>query len=99
MSHIIFWATANSPSKLSKALLSRFEIMYVGQPGPEHIQSLAASIRLEMEREWGLPNGVLPALDAHELPTKTLSVRELRAFLQRHYAGWMQDVLAPERMH
>lgn len=99
LSHVLFWGTANSLAGMSRPLLSRFEIIYVAPPGPEHVPGLVAALQAELAKEWNLPAGFLPVLEGTELPSRSVSARELKAYLQHHYAAWLQREFAPERLH
>lgn len=98
LSHIVYCATANGLAAIPKALLSRFDIVHIPEPKPEHMPALVASITREIAREMAVPDGVLPNMPLTSADMG-ISARELRTRVQKFLADWSKTVLARERLH
>lgn len=59
--------TANSLAAIQPAILSRVELMYVPQPGPENFPAIAAAVRDEFARRHAVDPRVLPSFTIEEL--------------------------------
>lgn len=99
LSHIVWAATANSLRPIPNALISRFEIVFVRAPGPEHLPALAQSVIREIEREWGLPANTLPPVPEEIWGGLKLTARQMRPVMQKLIYMWVKDVLDPKRLH
>lgn len=84
LSGISFLATANDVRHLPMPLLSRFRIVEVPTPGPEHLHGLVRGIRADLAGEYGIDPRLLPELDEIEMRAieqhyrKSKSIRSLR---------------------
>jgi ATP-dependent Lon protease len=99
LSRVTFWATANSLTRISRPLLSRFEIVHVPEPGPQHVQRLADSMIAQLETDWGLSPGVLPRRTIALPRGQRVNARELRTYLQRALAEWCRSEFTERRLH
>jgi hypothetical protein len=99
LSHVVWWATANSLKSMPAALLSRFDVVYVPGPSREHLPALAESVIREIEREWGLPAHSLPPAPPEIWDGITLSARQMRPVMQKLIYLWIKDALDPKRLH
>jgi hypothetical protein len=99
ISRVVFWATANQISGMPKPLLSRFELVHIPLPAPDHLQALADSVTTELEQEWGVPEGTMPRFPLDPDAVKTMSARELRSMMRRRLAAWARETLDPGRSH
>lgn len=99
LSRLSFVGTANGLSSMPKALLSRFTIAYMPAPGREHLPALVQGITRDLERQWRLPEGVLPDVPAHVWDTRGCSVRELKRLVLRYLHAWTQEYRDSARMH
>lgn len=99
LSRVTFWATANSLNGIPEALRSRFEIAHMPGPGRVHMPHLARSITTEIEREWKLPQGVLPQLPDDFWADKPVSARLAKRLVQKYIASWSKQALSPGRLH
>lgn len=98
-SRVTFWATANSLKSMPAPLLSRFTILYMPEPGPEHMETLAQGITDDISREWRLPLGVLPLVPSDMYGGARLNARELRRLIMRFLSEWAQVNRCPSRLH
>ena len=80
--HLQWILTANSTSRISRALLSRVRVFAVEQPRRTHYPRLAQQIRLGFARENQVDPRLLPALDADDLNTIEKNCRSAREVRQ-----------------
>lgn len=86
LSAVCWIATANTVDGIPAPLASRFEIVPVDPPGPEHFDVVLESLVAERERDWALPAGTMPAIPGAARATLRRAFvrgRSLRA-LRRH---------------
>lgn len=99
LSRLCFWGTANTLGSVPRPLLSRFSVIHMHSPRPEHMSTLVAGITEDLGREWGLPSGVLPVLPSDTYRGVSLNARELRRFITRYLMDWSWENLRPSRLH
>jgi SpoVK/Ycf46/Vps4 family AAA+-type ATPase len=99
MSHVTFFATANSLAGIPRPLLSRFELIYVPEPSSQHLESLITGITRDLERDWGMEHGVLPHMPATSLGNRQIDARSLKKAVLRFIGRWSEEHLAPQRLH
>lgn len=89
LSAVCWIATANDPVGIPAPLASRFEIVHVEAPGPQHFDTMLDGLLAAQEREWGLPAGMFPPLPQRARVTlrqafaRDGSIRALRRNLER----------------
>ena len=77
-------ATANDTASIPGALLSRFKVIEMGKPRPDHLEVLCEGIRHDLAEQFDVPLENLPELseaDLARLKKKvglTFSAREVR---------------------
>jgi predicted RecB family nuclease len=103
LSAVCWIATANTVDGIAAPLASRFEIVPVGPPGPEHFEVILESVVAERERDWGLPAGAVPPIpnDARAILRRAFHrQRSLRA-LRRHVEMVLHALIvgAARRLH
>jgi|GEM_PF-7074221 len=98
LSWLSFIGTVNT-LRLPDALLSRFRIVYVPEPSPEHRPALAASMKADLASQWGVPSEVLPALPPDMINRAGRSARDLQRCVEDYLAGWLRDTLRPDALH
>lgn len=94
-----FWATANSLKTLPAPLLSRFTVLYMPEPQPEHMAVLVQGITDDIAKEWRLPLGVLPLAPRWMYEGARLNARELRRMVMHFLSEWAHENRRPERLH
>lgn len=99
LSRISFWGTANSLTGMPRALLSRFVIAYMPTPGRDHLPMLVRGICRDFERQWRLPEGLLPELPLSVLGTGRCSARELKQRVLEHLHLWAKENRQRCRLH
>lgn len=99
LSHVTYFATANGLTGLPSAVLSRSEMVYVPEPGAEHLDSLISGVTRDLEHDWGLQTGVLPRMPTSNLPGRRVDARTLKKLVLRFISSWSTEHLAPERLH
>jgi len=99
LSRVIYIATANSLQKIPRALLSRFKIILLPEPGEEHISILANNLLSEIERDWGLLEFTIPRPNPEMWSGRKANAREVRARLQSYLAEWARETLSPTKVH
>jgi len=99
LSHVSFWATANSLERVPRALLSRFTILYMPEPRECDRQNLVESIVEDIAREWRLPPHVLPVPPALMSTKSGRSGRELRRAVLDYLHEWALTHRSADRMH
>lgn len=62
-SRLTWVATANDASLIEAALLSRFEVIRMGKPSPDHFAAICLQVRADMAKRLGVEPDRLPALD------------------------------------
>lgn len=62
-SRLTWVATANDASLIEAALLSRFEVIRMGKPSPDHFAAICLQVRADMAKRLGVETDRLPALD------------------------------------
>lgn len=67
VSHVNWIATANEVAPLPKPLLSRFRVLELSRPGPEHFDAAVHSTLVELAARWELPVAMLPTLPGRVL--------------------------------
>jgi len=99
MSKLMFCATANSLSGLSKPLLSRFTIILMPEPKQEHFRAIARGALRDIAREWAIPEEALADL-GESIPTSAArSARDVRGLTRRYLAQWANEYLGRHHMH
>ncbi|MFG6468184.1 AAA family ATPase [Roseateles sp. BYS87W] len=98
LSWLSFVGTVNA-LKLPEALLSRFRIVYVPSPGPEHRPILAKTMAAELAEQWGVSPDVFPPLPAELLARAGTSARDMRRAIEDYLADWLRDTLRPSALH
>ena len=84
LGHVNWILTANSIGRLPIPLLLRVQVIEVRGPGPEHAETVLATLWRDVARDLGLPPAALPRLEAAaetmliRLFRNTRSVRRLR---------------------
>lgn len=100
LSKLIYIATANSLTEISKALLSRFRVVHVPQPEPHHMEVIAKFAAKDLFKEWGLSPSLLPNLNfADFADLRSMSAREVREVVRGLLARWAVDNLGSKRLH
>lgn len=94
-----FWATANSLKQMPAPLLSRFTVLYMPEPEPEHLEALVEGITNDIAREWRMPEGVLPLAPRSMYQGARLNARELRRMVMQFLNDWAHENRRPERLH
>lgn len=94
-----FWATANSLKQMPAPLLSRFTVLYMPEPEPEHLEALVEGITNDIAREWRMPEGVLPLAPRSMYEGARLNARELRRLVMGFLNDWAHEYRRPERLH
>lgn len=94
-----FWATANSLKQMPAPLLSRFTVLYMSEPEPEHLEALVEGITNDIAKEWRMPEGVLPLAPRSLYEGARLNARELRRMIMRFLNDWAHEYRRPERLH
>lgn len=70
---MLWLATANRLSDIAPALLTRFQVLMLRQPGLEHLDVVARNVIADVARLWGVDKQVLPELEGLELPLERLT--------------------------
>lgn len=100
LSKLIFIGTANSLTHISKALLSRFRVVYVPQPQPQHMKVIAKFAAKDLIMEWGLHPSLLPEFRFAEMADwGAMSAREIRELVRTELARWARENLGRQRLH
>lgn len=99
LSHLVFCATSNSLDGISRPLLSRFEVVYVPEPGCEHVPALIAGITHDLELEWGLEKDTLPLAPHHQIEGGLANARDIRRHVLAFLSVWSEQNLEPGRLH
>jgi ATP-dependent Lon protease len=88
LSAVCWIATANTLEGIPAPLASRFEIVHIGSPGPEHFDVVLDSLIAEREKDWALPAGTVPHVPAEARATlrrafaRSRSLRSLRRHVE-----------------
>lgn len=99
MSKLMFCATANCLSDLSKPLLSRFTIILMPEPKQEHFRAIVRGALRDIAREWAIPEEALADLGDSVPTSKARSAREVRGLTRQYLAQWANDRLGHQHMH
>jgi hypothetical protein len=99
LSWLGFWATANALSSIPRPLLTRFSLVYMPEPSRIHMAALVQGIVRDIEREWGLPEGVLPLPHPQAYAHAQLNARELRRWILHHLHTWASEQRRRDRLH
>lgn len=99
LSRVGFWGTANSLTGMSRALLSRFAIAYMPAPSRDHLPVLVHGICRDFERQWRLPEGVLPNPPPSLMRSAGGSVRELKRSVLEWLHAWAQQHRQSRQLH
>ncbi|MBY3155529.1 AAA family ATPase [Rhizobium laguerreae] len=70
LSHTLFMATANRIDTIAEELLDRFTVVPIARPGPEHFDTIIASLRSKTAERLGVDEFALPSFD--EIETEAL---------------------------
>lgn len=97
-SRLLFIATANS-LKMPKALLSRFQILYVPEPRKQDMLAIARCALIDMAKDLGIPVDFLPEPPAHLLEQSGGNARSLKALLMGFLHEWACMHLDPARLN
>ncbi len=98
LSWLTFIGTVNS-LRLPPALLSRFRIVYVPEPAPEHRPALVAAVAAELAAHWGVPSDVFPPIPADVVQRAGTSARDLQRFVEDYLADWARETFRAEALH
>lgn len=83
--------TCNDVTWLSAAFLSRVRVYEIRRPTRAELRSVVAFALRDVESDWGLPAGVFTGAPvAQMLPSRILSLRELRKAVSRAVAAWVR---------
>lgn len=96
-SRLLFIATANS-LQMPKALLSRFQILYLPDPRKQDLLAIAKGVLIDMARDLGIPADFMPDPPAQLLEQSGGNVRSLKALLMEFLHEWAQGNLHPARL-
>jgi len=99
LSKLMYWATANRLSPLSKPLLSRLRVILVPEPSPAHFGTIAQGAVLDIAQQWGLPKDTLRELGS-SVPVRCVrNAREVQAVARAFLHDWAQRKLGRQRLH
>jgi MoxR-like ATPase len=98
LSKVLWVATANQSKHLSKALLDRFRVIEIEAPSRAHMATTLPYIAADLETEWNLPAGALPALPASLVSSGVESLRDLRLLARTYVQDWAIEN-APANKH
>jgi hypothetical protein len=98
LSRLIFIATANSLTGISRPLLSRFVILQIEQPTARQLLQAIPHVVSDLTFDWGLESGFFPEVHPDELGGKPKNMRELRLLVQDCLREWVHTTLGPNRV-
>ncbi len=98
LSRLIFVATANSLTGISRPLLSRFVILQIEQPTARQLLQAIPHVVSDLTFDWGLESGFFPEVHSDELGGKPKNMRELRLLVQDCLREWVHATLGPNRV-
>jgi hypothetical protein len=98
LSWLTFIGTVNS-LRLPKALLSRFRIVYVPEPGAEHRPALAGAVAAELAARWGVPPELFPPIPADVVQRAGTSARDLQRCVEDYLADWARETFRAKALH
>ena len=99
ISRINYIATANRIDGISKPLLSRLTPYVVDRPTRAQLFQAIAPVVADIEKEWGLPAGVLPTISAEHLKGNPHNLRQLQRLVRQYIHEWAEQNLGSERLH
>jgi hypothetical protein len=99
LSRLVFVGTANGLTGLSRPLLSRFSVVHMPEPGPQHQAALVRGITHELADTWGLPREVLPVPPEEVYAHRGRNARELRRCVLHYLYDWAREHREVGRMH
>jgi hypothetical protein len=97
VSKVLWVATANRITHLSSPLLDRFRVIELEAPKREHMPATLPHIAADIELEWGLPTGTLPALPESLIAPGVQSLRDLRLVALAFVQDWAIANMLPPR--
>ena len=99
LSHVIYFATANSYYDIPGAMRSRLNVRLIEQPTTDQLLQSISSVIADIEKEWVLPAGVLPRILPQEIPVKCKNMREVKAVVRVIISKWAENNLGRRRLH
>lgn len=96
-SRLLFIATANS-LQVPKALLSRFQILYLPEPRQQDLRAIAKGVLIDMARDLDIPADFMPEPPTQLLEQSDSNVRSLKAALMEFLHEWAYGNLHPARL-
>lgn len=91
ISPMVIWATANSITKLSKPLLSRFRVLEIERPSREHLMGAVASAARDIAEEWGLSAEMLPPVPDSVVTGYVDNMRGVKAMVRAYLQDWARE--------
>lgn len=90
LSGLQYIATSNSVELMNEALLTRFQVVQVEAPKPEHVQAVTEGIVNRLARKWMVPAERLPLMDLSKdiqsLLAEGKNLRFINRFVEDAYA-------------
>jgi hypothetical protein len=92
-SSVLWLAAANRLGGIAPALLSRFRVLMLRQPGQEHFEGIAQSVVADVANCWGVDRQALPEIPALDLPLDRLSsARQVRLATEGAITRWAREL-------
>ncbi|MDG0863215.1 AAA family ATPase [Pelomonas aquatica] len=92
-SGVLWLATANRLSDIAPALRTRFRVLMLQQPSPDHLEVIARNAIADVADRWGVERQVLPDLGDLDLPLDRLgSARQVRLATEGAITRWAREL-------
>ena len=92
-SGVLWLATANTLSGIASALLTRFRVLMLRQPGREHCEVIAQNVIADVADRWGVERAAMPELRDLLIPLDQLaSARQVRLATETAVIHWARDL-------